>query len=1804
MPNPMGSTARDRILARANAIGTAEEPTQETTARDRILSRAQQLGEVRTAELLQRETAPRSTGEIADIGALGAGNYGAGKRIVTKSGVDVDRLVGDTVKKGVNEIAKGGGSLLAALEDVVLAPAELVAGKKLGTFSDKGLFNRWNDSISAEGAAVDAAAQENTKNSPVGRKVYEYGAATINALPQAIMAMLTAGGSEAASAAQLAQRAAATASPSVAGTVSRAMQSMAKDKNFWTAAGQVMGRNYEDALADGASMDKALLYAIGNGLMNAAVEVGGGIQTLPAEMRGGAAPWKAWVSSMLDEGKEEVVQGVIERAMQNTVYGKGAPLVGMGNGAVLDPKAAAEEFAGGAVVGGILSGGQIGVQQLLGRAGRGNAALSAAQQQGQTQDVKVDTQPQNAAEGLAGGHAAVNENGLASLTEQERINLSSGAKNKVVTTFQDAVQFVRNALKNKGNVDRAYLGKVPESTAQRVMQETGINISGYNAIIPGDSVRHIFKHHGDPILESARGQIAVSPEAVARIPEILSAPDKVTLSAKHDANGRPALIFEKIIGDQYITVQAVSTGTHSLQADTLYIRKRTPQDTVSNTDETPALNSNVRNVPPQESFIPDTTVPQGTADVNTQDMQSGGEYAKENSPAQGAGHRWQQEVSPLAPLGVSATQESHSSVPQSESKYKGLDELLGKAKRGRVSSEDVTGTIAAQEGMERLNAELSSGNYGVDAADNIYRVKPEEHIDNRSGGTVGDRRMSAFQFDHPEVHRYYADAAGELLHELSLGEKGGQIYTVADRDGDWRPVYLRSKRTATDRIAYLLDNYHMTYADIEKALNAIVNDKGQENFAAAKRVELLLDDMLSNGYKRYDGTWAAANSEYLRAKRAIPGAAEQAEADRLPDSDGLGGADRGTLNSDFQNMQMESDAFHPVNRRAEERLRSEQGRAPSEVPEVDPNTRESISKTVSTILNAPITSSEMAPVLEQSVAEGRFDYVPVTDQAAMDRANSTIDRNGGYQKAAGIFAAKVELGQRVTKDDFALGVQCYNEAVAAGDAATALGLAGDLADAARTGAQVTHAVNLLNRLTPAGKLLTLRRYVDKLDRQGSPRRARRGDSLTADQRRAMFVKEASTYAIDQQLATDYMMAETDAARAEAWQAIIDDIASRVKPTALEKWNAWRYTAMLTNPVTHVRNLAGNSVQMLMRKTKNAVGAALESAFVRDSGQRTKSFLTHSAEDTARRELAAELYEQDKGRAMGAGKYREGSPAGIAWEIESARKMFGEKYAVGKGVQAVSDWNSAALDWGDALFNRPAYIESLSQAMKARGITAAEARGGGKADLMESARDYAVQEAAKATYRDFNTFSEFASKLGRIKESDNWLQRGVGHGVEAVLPFRRTPANILVRGVVDYSPVSFARVLGKDIRAVKNGTMEASEMIDHISSGLTGTGILLLGAVLAKNGLLHTKAGDDDREEAFLKSIGYQDFALQIGDASYTLDWMVPAAMPLFAGAALMEGVSGDKNAADALGDALAGISDVVLETSMLSSLDQVIDNVSYADNKPWYALSSALTSYISQGVPTVGGKVANLLDDTARKAYVPINAGEVSGDLQYFGQSLLRKVPGGRNTLQPNVDVWGQEISNGSLAERLAESFVSPGFISVAKDDAVTEEVRRLAGKVGSGVYPAKAEKSFEVNGREVHLNGNQYTAYAKALGQGRHRMLEQAMQTGGYRTMRDADKAEMISTLYKYANAKAKKQVVPTYALTTKMQKYADAEAAGMTPAEWYLLKAGADTDGSGGVSQKEAKAALDLSGLTEREKAAVWPLFNAQWAGKNPYT
>lgn len=248
--------------------------------------------------------------------------------------------------------------------------------------------------------------------------------------------------------------------------------------------------------------------------------------------------------------------------------------------------------------------------------------------------------------------------------------------------------------------------------------------------------------------------------------------------------------------------------------------------------------------------------------------------AQNSSPAQGADHSRQRVGGTVAPLGVSATQESRVSITPVGGKSKSDPLTQGK----RVSLLQYANEGNAVEISERLNR----GELAVDANGDLYRPKAEEHIDQRDSNTVGERRINAFQFDHPEVHSFYKEAAADLMEELNYAEKGGGIVKLKEH-GAGDDQYIRMKRSASERIAKLLDDEDISYADIERSISAIINDKGQENFAAAKRVELMLDNMLSNGYRDVHGGYHEPNADYLEAKQAIPGASETAEThEELP----------------------------------------------------------------------------------------------------------------------------------------------------------------------------------------------------------------------------------------------------------------------------------------------------------------------------------------------------------------------------------------------------------------------------------------------------------------------------------------------------------------------------------------------------------------------------------------------------------------------------------------------------------------------------------------------------------------------------------------------------------------------------------------------------------------------------------------------------------------------------------------------------------------------------------------------------------
>lgn len=1159
----------------------------------------------------------------------------------------------------------------------------------------------------------------------------------------------------------------------------------------------------------------------------------------------------------------------------------------------------------------------------------------------------------------------------------------------------------------------------------------------------------------------------------------------------------------------------------------------------------------------------------------------------------------------------------------------GNRDILSEVLFGKRRADLNTMTPEQQNAIYQAN---EAGTVGMDATGKVFQIDPEQHIDRRRMETVGGRDVNAFQFDHPELHRYYQEAANALIADadLSLQQPMSRRY---ERTMEGNAVQQAAQTSPHLRQA--MDETGLSRDAIIDAAQRIITDQGQENVAAAKRVELILDDMLSHGYTTMTGEQVGPNSGYLTAKQGILGAGEtQARGhglDGIDGFDGLGNADAGTVNTDFDRMQARSEEFHPVNPNSAERVQNDQRRAPSEVPVVNPDTGRNVEKTVSTILNSPLTSPEMATVYENAIAGGAFDYDVVTDRSAVQQAQAKIARNG-WREVANSFIAKAELGQRITKADTAEAISAYNLAISEGDHKAAFELATAIADAAHDSAQMVQAMNLMNRLTPEGRLLTLRRLVDKMNdraaRQNRAPRQNTADSGDVEGARVDYIDKVTGFTLSDELATNYLMAETDAERAAAWDAITTSIADQIPSTFMEKANFWRYTSMLTNPTTHIRNIIGNAIQMGARKIKNGIGTAIERAVIKDPSQRTKAVNV----DKDLKAFAKGQYETDQNAAMGSGKYSDATAAGIEREIQSKRKMFKGEDVLSRAVQGIGDLNSRALDYEDVIFNRAAYVDSFAQALQAKGVTAAEAHAGTRTADVEAARAYAIEEAQKATYRNTTALSEALSQFGRY-EGDNPVKRAGSFVADALFPFRKTPANILTTGL-DYSPVGIAKSVKEALWDVRKGNCTAADAVDSLASGLTGTGIFALGAYLAAEGLLHVRAGDDDKEEAFEKSMGEQDYAIQIGDKSYTLDWALPAAMPLFAGAATEKSHEKGGSTFDALVDSLLGMQDVVLETSMLSSLNDLISYWSYADNKVGYLLDRAASSYAGQYIPAAGSKVASVFDDTVRKSYVEKGSGQVASDVNYFLQGAAKKVPGARNQLQPMVDMWGNEVSNGSAPERVFQSFLSPGFLKAQDNSPATQEIRRLAKATGdSTVYPAAAEKSYTVKGETRTMTGEEYTRYAKAMGQTRKELVEAAVKLPAYKSMSDSEKADYIQNVYKYARETARQQVDPKYepsdkwienAKTSKRdigvstgeflalyQKYGSgkmsgaayekvkqAHDSGLSPKEYFSLKDRADADGNGRVSKAEASAAL----AGQENRADLWDIICTTNA-KNPY-
>lgn len=1090
-----------------------------------------------------------------------------------------------------------------------------------------------------------------------------------------------------------------------------------------------------------------------------------------------------------------------------------------------------------------------------------------------------------------------------------------------------------------------------------------------------------------------------------------------------------------------------------------------------------------------------------------------------------------------------------------------INDVLNAAQGGQQFPQGIIDQLTGQlPGLMREQQQLAS----VEQAKRVQRGEvsrsfgqPENHIDNRNPDSVKGNRVAAFSFDHPQVHGYFVQAARDLQGmadyaaeaERGRSNRGNRIDRERNRSAV-EHAYSRELRNA-------MESGDLSKPQVLDACQRIIDNHGQENVLAAKRVELILDDMLTNGYTTADGTEVPPNMEYIAAKEQIAGArgAERA-IQRYDDDLAIGALGMPYTDAELAEQEAERqrirDQYAALNQPAAQTSQNGEvsatdstGAAPAgfdrfsaalerygEMPERGTGAREAsipramnddsvVPQTVQTFANAEATPETTYTDITRILEQGGFNRAVITDRASLGRAEQTIT-DKGFQQALIDWTATVRSG-RVSKDTTTLGLALYNNAINSGDTQTGIQILTDIVDNARTAAQATQAMSILNKLTPEGRLYGVQRSIANLQ----------------DELNTKYGDLAPNLHIDDSLAGDYLNATDEQTRFEILDQIYQDIANQVPQNWYDKLNAWRYFAMLANPRTHVRNVLGNSAMAGLTSVRNRISSGLQRRFVSDRSQRTRETISrrNSAEDAARYQVGLQEYKRINDMLGDAGKYTN--------ELNRIRRHMRAPFngALGKAV----DFASNTLEAEDIFFSQKAYASNLAQFLRARGITAEDyVSGNAGQEVIAEAQAYAIREAQRLTFRDFNTFSNFVQRIANLG-GDSAAGRVWQTIVGANIPFTRTPANIVVRGV-EYSPIGLARGLYNLGVNVKRGNMTAGEAIDQISSGLVGTALVGLGALLASQGVITGGGSDDEEQAAFDELRGFQPYALQIGGNSYTLDWLAPAALPFFTGAEIWNQLAGsgsedeETNALEAVLQGIGHMTDPMLEMSMLSGISDLLDSVAYyqGSNSLWPVLSSSVTNYISQFFPSVFGAIERTIEDTRQSSYTDPTS-TIPDDLQYPISQAMNRLPGEYNQVD-YIDAWGRAESTGSLAGRAASNFVSPGYYSRLSTSEVEDELQRVYDATGGeyNVFPDRATMgNTTINGER--LTPEQYTEYATMLGQTRLAEVSALMETDAYKAMSDAEKARAIQEVYDYALQTAKHAIDSSYEVDSRYEKAAE---------------------------------------------------------------
>ena len=434
---------------------------------------------------------------------------------------------------------------------------------------------------------------------------------------------------------------------------------------------------------------------------------------------------------------------------------------------------------------------------------------------------------------------------------------------------------------------------------------------------------------------------------------------------------------------------------------------------------------------------------------------------------------------------------------------------------------------------------------------------------------------------------------------------------------------------------------------------------------------------------------------------------------------------------------------------------------------------------------------------------------------------------------------------------------------------------------------------------------------------------------------------------------------------------------------------------------------------------------------------------------------------------------------IATKLDYTKVNFG-KGKLAKGLQAYTDTVFRLMGSEDQPFYYAAKLRSLYEQAKVgainKGLRGQESQKFIN-ELMQNPTEqmikYASIDAETAVFQNQTVLSKVSSAITKKVPA-----------AEIIIPFRRTPSAVAMQ-IINYTPVGIAKEVISQI-----GKKEFNQrfLSQAIGRGLTGTAVLGIGAYLFKKGLITTSRPTGEREQKLWELEGKQPNSIKIGGKWRQVQVLGPLGNVILVGASFQKAYNESGTISGAASQGLADASKAFTQQTFLTGVSNFIDAVSDPARSAKYVAGSTLASTI----PTIVSDISRATDTKERRA-------------NEIFEKFLARIPGVRETLEPQVTVLGEE--KGTIGNPL-EIMADPTRPSPAQSTPIIEELRRLADK-GFKVSPTLLGDKAGYKG----LTNKQNTELWKKAGEIINSKLSNLIKTEAYKKLDDEQKGKTIDS-------------------------------------------------------------------------------------------